>query len=754
MIRLSFALFACLLFSTASAEEWKEALQLPFGSNSQVPRASFDIRKNFDLSATDEIHITFSVDHPEAVGSVVLYFRSGGGWYKMYGNVEKAGVQTLVFPLSSRSTEDTPAGLDKIDLLRLSFWRGKNVDATVELHGWELTSYPIVALNTTESRSEHGARTLTRQFQNLITSYGADVGMIEQTNLSDASLKNRRVVVLPLNPDITDEQVATLKRFIESGGKLMAFYRLPDELKRTLGFAPGTYVRSPEGTGAFAKVLFDAPFIQGFGEGIPASFEQQSWNIYSAKPLTDSVNFNAKIAAVWVDASGQTTDHAALLVSGRGAFFSHILVEGDNDKKRDTVLALLAKWSPDLWSGVMKKRLDNLYAVGGTPFETEEESAARIAKINQKIKPLIDAEDARRFCLAFPALRAEIAEEYVRSLPNKSGELRLWWEHVGTGAYPGDWERTMKELKENGFNAVVPNMLWGGLAHYDSKLLPHSQTFERYGDQIEQAVRAGKKHGVEVHVWKVNYNCSNAPREFIEAMRLAGRTQVKFDGTPGNWLCPSHPENRKLEWETMVEVVKNYDVDGIHFDYIRYPDSEHCYCDGCKERFEKHIGETLTDFPRVTRTAQWRSKFDDWRCEQITALVADVHREAKAVKPMIKISAAVFPKYPECRGWVLQDWPVWVEKGYLDFLCPMSYSASMTTFDAYVEEQMRIVGGKVPVYPGIGATATGIALTPDQVAAQIMIARKHGASGFTIFNLNRQTMEKIPPVLSLGPTKP
>jgi len=754
MKRFVSAFVLCLILSTASAEEWKENLKLPFGTDSQVPRASFDIRKNFDLSATDEVHITLSVDHPEAVGSVVLYFRSGGGWYRMNGVVQKAGQQTLVFALASRNTEETPAGLDKIDQLRLSFWRGKNVDATVELHGWELVSYPIAVLNPTESRTETGARTTSRQFRSLIESHGVDVGMLEQDGLTEASLKHRRIVILPLNSGLTEGQAAILKRYIESGGKLIAFYLLPGELMQTLGFTPSTYVRSPEGTDAFAQVRFDTRFIQDFGEGVPVSFEQQSWNIHSAKPLAGGNNFNAKTAAVWMDASGKTTDHAALLVSDRGAFFSHILVEGDNDKKRDTVLALLAKWYPDLWSSVMKKRLDNLYAVGGTPFETETESAARIAKIAQKIKPILDTGDARRFCIAFPELRKEIAEEYVRSLPSKPGELRLWWEHAGTGAYPGDWERTMKELKESGFNAVIPNMLWGGLAHYDSKLLPRSRTFERYGDQIEQAVLAGKKYGVEVHVWKVNYNCSNAPREFVEAMRQAGRTQVKFDGTPGNWLCPSHPENRKLEWETMVEVAKNYDVDGIHFDYIRYPDSDHCYCNGCKERFEKHIGATIADWPRATRTEQWKAKFDDWRRDQITALVADVHREAKKIKPTIKISAAVFPSYPSCRSSQLQDWLVWVEKGYLDFLCPMNYSPSAATFDAYVDAQTKFVANRIPVYPGIGATATGIALTPDQVATQIMIARKHGSPGFTIFNLNRATMERIPPVLRLGPTKP
>ena len=41
-----------------------------------------------------------------------------------------------------------------------------------------------------------------------------------------------------------------------------------------------------------------------------------------------------------------------------------------------------------------------------------------------------------------------------------------------------------------------------------------------------------------------------------------------------------------LERDAMLEVATNYDVDGIHFDYIRYPASDHCYCDGCRTRFE------------------------------------------------------------------------------------------------------------------------------------------------------------------------
>ena len=751
MIRFLSIFLVCSVFTTAFAEEWNASLKLPFAADTRMERASFDISKQFDLSATDEVRVSFSLDRPEAVRNVSLYFQSGDGWYAMTGNVEKSGRQTLAFSLSDNRKEGTPRGLNELSHLRLSFWRSKDIDATVELHGWEFATYPIVILEPDNTRSETSAQTTSLQLRTMLTAGGIEVGSLEQATITATRLKGRHTVILPLNAGLTEEHIALLKGFIEGGGKLIAFYQLPNEIMQTLGFVPGQYFRSPEGEKALAEVRFEPWFMNEFGTGTPEAFGQRSWNITSAKPGNQ---FNARTAAVWFDASGKPTDHAALLVSDRGAFFSHILTDGDMDKKQAFMFSLLAKGQPGLWDNIKSKRLADLYAIGEMPFETEAETAARKARIDRRVNPIAEAADARQFCAAFPLLRQEITAEYLRSLPSVAGELRLWWEHAGTGAYPGDWDRTMKELKENGFNAVVPNMLWGGLAHYDSKLLPRSRTFERYGDQIEQAVQAGKTHGVEVHVWKVNFNCSNAPPEFVGAMRQANRTQVKFDGEQVNWLCPSHPENRKLECDSMVEVAKNYDVDGIHFDYIRYPDSNHCYCNGCRERFEKHVGETIADWPRATRSDQWRKQFDDWRCEQITALVADVYRETKNVKPSIKISAAVFPRQPESKGWVLQDWPLWIERGYLDFLCPMNYTPSAMTFDGYIESQKKIVVGRIPIYPGIGATATGIALTPDQVATQMMVARRHGTPGFTIFNLNRETLQRIPPALRLGPTKP
>ena len=145
-----------------------------------------------------------------------------------------------------------------------------------------------------------------------------------------------------------------------------------------------------------------------------------------------------------------------------------------------------------------------------------------------------------------------------------------------------------------------------------------------------------------------------------------------------------------------------------------------------------------------------RDEYRTWRCRQITRVVEAVSREAKRVRPGIKISAAVFGAYPSCRQAVGQDWVAWVKAGYLDFLCPMDYSASDDAFADLVAGQVSLVGGRVPIYAGIGATAVNPPMTARQVLGQIEKARSLGASGFSIFNLDGKTIETLVPEVGKG----
>ncbi len=220
-------------------------------------------------------------------------------------------------------------------------------------------------------------------------------------------------------------------------------------------------------------------------------------------------------------------------------------------------------------------------------------------------------------------------------------------------------------------------------------------------------------------------------------------------GKPCDWLCPSHPANRRLELESMLEVARKYPIDGLDFDYIRYPDGDCCYCDGCRRRFESDSGRKVSDWPNECFSGR-KEEYNAWRCRQITALVAAVSREAKKVRPGLKISAAVYPTYPHCRNSVAQDWPAWIKAGYLDFVCPMDYTNDDREFASLVRGQLKLAGGRVPVYPVIGAASYRSKLTGDRVVDQVRLTRSLGAAGFGIFPFRAATATSIVPSVGAG----
>jgi uncharacterized lipoprotein YddW (UPF0748 family) len=298
-------------------------------------------------------------------------------------------------------------------------------------------------------------------------------------------------------------------------------------------------------------------------------------------------------------------------------------------------------------------------------------------------------------------------------------------------------------------------MLWGGVAYYPSKVLPVAPEVATRGDQIAACLAAGRKYGVEVHVWKVNYNTGHrVPPEFLARMRQEGRLQASAKGKEEPWLCPSHPDNQALEIAAMVEVAREYGVDGIHFDYIRYPDGDHCFCAGCRERFGRRVGAAIAQWPaEALAGGRWRSQWLEWRRENITAVVRAVHEQAKAARPTVKISAAVFRNWSTDRDGVGQDWQLWCERGWLDFVCPMDYTHSDRQFDTWVGMQQEWAG-RTPVVPGIGVSSSTSRLPVDQVIGQIETARRHATKGFILFNYGASESRELIPLLRLGTTAP
>jgi len=350
--------------------------------------------------------------------------------------------------------------------------------------------------------------------------------------------------------------------------------------------------------------------------------------------------------------------------------------------------------------------------------------------------------------------------EWAARQASKKGEWRGFWCHNYRGLSGGKtWDDTIRLLKENGFNAVLPNLAWAGTAFYSSEVLPVAPVVAKIGDQLAACLSACRKYGVECHVWNICWNLGHhATKAQMAALSAAGRTQVRFDGTTrSGWLCPSHPDNLALEIRSFLELAQR-GVDGVHLDYIRYPDESHCFCSGCRTRFEAQYALSLTNWPaQVRQDPDVKAKWREFRITNITALVKGVSTRIHKDMPGVKVSAAVFQNPETNPGAIGQDWAEWCRAGYLDFVCPMDYNYdSPVAFKGVVFAQKRAlagVGAKTLLRPGIGLNCWPDRARDIRMAVgEILTVREAGLDGFCFFDLGARA-EALLPVLRTGPTK-
>jgi uncharacterized lipoprotein YddW (UPF0748 family) len=748
----------------------RNVLRMPCNfAGTKFERASWDFAAPLDLVACRGIQFRFYCPNSKPISHFSFYFQSGAGWYATsFAPMTLAGWQTITIAKSATTVEGNPSGWGKITQCRISAWRGQDTDTELYLADIGLAgadaSIAIIRADSGAVKSPGEARAISQSSQTVeqtLDSLGLSSLVISDRDVTVERLRGRQIVILPHNPSMADETVDVLVQYVGGGGKILTFYGLPQKLAAPAGIELGRHIAQTY-PGHFSSIRFSDKVLAG----APAVVQQKSWNISEAKPVAGK----SRVAAFWHDDKGQSTGLAAVVVSDSAIHMSHVLLDDDPANKRQMLLAMVGHFLPKAWEQAARASIECIGKIGSYEDFAQAQSDIRrsAAKSARVLSELDEVAKTRSEAVALSAAgkfveamsRAGKAADlmldaFCSAQQPRPGEHRAFWCHSAFGVAGMEWDAAIKNLADNGFTAILPNMLWGGVAYYESGLLPVAPEVKEKGDQIAKCVAACRKYGVQCHVWKVNWNMgSRAPREFLEQMRREGRTQVSLDGKPEpRWLCPSHPDNQKIEIASMVEVAAKYDVDGIHFDYIRYPDSQHCYCEGCRVRFEKFAGATVKNWPAdLRRDSPLRDKWLDFRRSNITTVVAGVNEAARKAKPKIKISAAVFRNWPTDRDGVGQDWKLWCEKGYLDFVCPMDYTGSNAEFENLLSLQLGWAG-KVPVYPGMGLSVWTPRSDVAKLIEQIGIVRRLGAPGFTVFNYAELEARDIVPLCGKGITR-
>ncbi|MCC8132233.1 MAG: family 10 glycosylhydrolase [Tannerellaceae bacterium] len=260
----------------------------------------------------------------------------------------------------------------------------------------------------------------------------------------------------------------------------------------------------------------------------------------------------------------------------------------------------------------------------------------------------------------------------------------------------------LDQLKEAHFNTVFLQVRMRGDVIYPSAIEPFSSVFsgtsgEAPGyDPLTFAIEECHKRGLECHAWFVTF-----PLDTDRNVRLQGNASVMKRRPElckrhnGEWyLDPGAPGTADYLLSLVNELVAGYDLDGIHLDYIRYP-------------------EQASRFPdKSLHTTYGRhKKLADWRRENINQLVYRIYDAVKSAKPWVQVSSAPLGKYNRIEqvsnaGWtayesVFQDPQEWIRAGKYDLVVPMMYYQHEHFFP-FVDNWQQHNGGRL-VVPGLGA---------------------------------------------------
>jgi uncharacterized lipoprotein YddW (UPF0748 family) len=230
------------------------------------------------------------------------------------------------------------------------------------------------------------------------------------------------------------------------------------------------------------------------------------------------------------------------------------------------------------------------------------------------------------------------------------------------------------------------------------------------------------------------------PRSPEYVGRLARWTRSLPTEVEGLYSSPVHAGAVDRLVSVVDELVSNYALDGLHLDYARYPSASFDYSRGALGAFRTQIDGELSGAERlrygtgdvaalVAVTELKPERWAEFRRSRLNALVMRVRTVAKARRPGIVLSAAVYPDSSQAASARLQDWRSWIEHRLIDVICPMAYTPDTATFAAQIATVRQHAGGQ-PVWAGIGAYR----LSSSRTVENIRTARRLGAEGIVLFS--------------------
>ena len=320
---------------------------------------------------------------------------------------------------------------------------------------------------------------------------------------------------------------------------------------------------------------------------------------------------------------------------------------------------------------------------------------------------------------ATPTLEPTVTPTPIASVtPEASSpesQLRAFWVdafHPGIKS-PQEVDQLVRDVQSANANTVFVQVRKRADAYYNKTIDPRADDLKKLPDYdplaylIQQAHQANPP--LQVHAWLVaqpigrrnelptapnHVYFSHGPNAHGDALWVSMTPDGTMVAEENYFLDPGHPAAAQYIVDVVLNVARNYDIDGIHLDYIRYAGASWGYNPINVARFNAINGTT-------GKPNQNEVIWSQWRRDQVTHLMRQIYLESIALKPHLIVSAATIAwgagptnedEWLKSRTMneTFQDWLGWMQEGIIDLAIPMNYDREMDPnqkrwFDDWIE---------------------------------------------------------------------
>ncbi len=324
---------------------------------------------------------------------------------------------------------------------------------------------------------------------------------------------------------------------------------------------------------------------------------------------------------------------------------------------------------------------------------------------------------------------------------------------------------TIEKLVSFNVNTLYLETFYDGyfIGYIDVDGVEHAAANGSY-DALEGFVRIGHEYGIEVHAWCENFFTGYLNKDgTLSSNALKKYSDKLLKDSQGNefyyyneiatfvFLNPNDRECRDFVLDVYRKMIEKYDIDGLHLDYIRFPELnygkyDYGYNEDIIEAFRTETG--ITADPRgFTDGSKNKKAWVEFRCGIISSFVGEVYDMICDTDPDTWLSCAIYPDRSYAVNSIFQDVKTWVDNGWIDEVFSMTYSGDTEFVYNNAKMYADICRDKCFYSTGLAAFMDTSRLN---FAYQLTDSAKAGADGIAVFALSNISPDTYQYQITLG----